>query len=229
MRRPVSVVGIADNVAGKAAQLATESSVGRGFDSVAEAVRFAPGMRSSIRSPCVANSRDSPAAAGGSGSTDPEPMGERWRRRRVSGPVPGSGIDCAVNFQLRYAPNNLAAVALRKRDYWAKFTTRSAGATYTPWQLWTFLAKRLGSKFCTTAFITSTDPIMAWKPTGDLREDGAKPPVWRTGGYKNLDDSRLWAIEASVCRNQPRHDFPETQCSFAQWEGPGGAIRIEMA
>ena len=51
------------------------------------------------------------------------------------------GLVAAVNFQLRYSPNNLAAVALRQAGLLGEVHDMEVQVrTYTPWKLWTFLA-----------------------------------------------------------------------------------------
>ena len=51
------------------------------------------------------------------------------------------GLVAAVNFQLRYSPNNLAAVALAKAGLLGELHDMEVQVrTYTPWKLWTFLA-----------------------------------------------------------------------------------------
>src|SRR5271167_4057960 len=51
------------------------------------------------------------------------------------------GLTAAVNFQLRYSPNNLGAVALHKAGLLGDLHDMEVQVrTYMPWQLWTFLA-----------------------------------------------------------------------------------------
>jgi predicted dehydrogenase len=226
------VVGIADNVAGKAAQLATESSVGRGFDSVAEAVRFAP--RDAIFDVAVPASQILgilPLLPEGAAVLIQKPMGETLEEATsIRALCRDRGLIAAVNFQLRYAPNNLAAVALAKAGLLGEVHDLEVQVrTYTPWQLWTFLAKapRLEILYHSIHYL---DLIRSWlgNPQGIYAKTVRNPQYGELAATKTSMILDYGPSKRVFVVTNHGHDFPETQCSFAQWEGPGGAIRIEM-
>lgn len=105
---------------------------------------------------------------------------KRWTRRRRFGRIClERGLVAAVNFQLRYAPNNLGAVALAKAGVPGDLHDMEVQVrTYTPWQLWTFLATapRLEILYH-SIHLPGPGPIVAGESGGRVREDGAEPTV----------------------------------------------------
>ncbi len=228
------VVAIADSVPGKAGELAAESGASRGFDSVAEAVRFAPADAVfDVAVPASAMVEVLPLLPRGAAVLIQKPMGETLEEARVIRQICRErGLTAAVNFQLRYAPNNLGAVALAKAGVLGELHDMEIQVrTYTPWQLWTFLAKapRLEILYHSIHYL---DLIRSWlgNPLGVYAKTVRNP---------NPTSAALAATKTSVILDYGEwrrvvvvtnhgHDFAETQCSFVQWEGTGGAIRMEM-
>src|SRR5258708_12558369 len=69
-------------------------------------------------------------------------MGETLQEARVFRDLCRSkGFTAAVNFSLRYSPNNLAVAALASSGLLGEIhDIEVQTSTYTPWHLWTFLA-----------------------------------------------------------------------------------------
>jgi predicted dehydrogenase len=141
------------------------------------------------------------------------------------------GLTAAVNFQLRFAPNNLGAVALANAGLLGELHDMEIQVrTYTPWQLWTFLAKapRLEILYHSIHYL---DLVRSWFGT---------PLGVYAKTVRNPQTSALCATKSSILLDYgdwkrvfivTNHGFdlaPDTQRSFVQWEGTGGAIRMDM-
>jgi predicted dehydrogenase len=226
------VVAIADSVVGKAAALAAEFGAGRGFDSVAEAIRFAPpDAVFDLAVPAAKILDVLPLLPKGAAVLIQKPMGETLEEAtRIRALCRERGLTAAVNFQLRYAPNHLGAVALAKAGLLGELHDVEVQVrTYTPWQLWTFLATapRLEILYHSIHYL---DLIRSWlgNPVGVYAKTVRNPQCATLAATKTsmILDYGEWKRVVVVTNHG--HDFAETQCSFVQWEGTGGAIRMEM-
>src|ERR1700734_3092298 len=110
------VIAIADSASGKAAELASEKGIARGFSSIEEAVGFAPADAIfDVAVPASQIMAILPRLPSGAVVLIQKPMGETLEEARViRDHCRQHGLIAAVNFQLRYSPNNLAAVALQQ-------------------------------------------------------------------------------------------------------------------
>ena len=141
------------------------------------------------------------------------------------------GLVAAVNFQLRYSPNNLAAVALHQAGLLGDLHDMEVQVrTYTPWKLWTFLATapRLEILYHSIHYL---DLIRSWlgNPIGVYAKTVRNPQTASLAATKSsiLLDYGEWKRVFIVTNHG--HDFSsETHRSFVQWEGTGGAIRMDM-
>ena len=226
------VVAIADRAAGKAAGLAAEFGAGRGFDSVAEAVQFAPADAVfDLAVPAAGILDVLPLLPKGAAVLIQKPMGETLEEAtRIREMCRERGLTAAVNFQLRYAPNHLGAVALAKAGLLGDLHDVEVQVrTYTPWQLWTFLATapRLEILYHSIHYL---DLIRSWlgNPVGVYAKTVRNPQCATLAATKTsmILDYGEWKRVVVVTNHG--HDFADTQCSFVQWEGTGGAIRMEM-
>jgi predicted dehydrogenase len=226
------VIAIADSVVGKAATLAKEFRAGRGFDSVSEAVRFAPADAVfDIAVPASQIASILPQLPKGAAVLMQKPMGETLEEARTIREIcRRQGLIAAVNFQLRYAPNNLGAVALAKAGLLGELHDIEVQVrTYMPWELWTFLATapRVEILYHSIHYL---DLIRSWlgNPLGMYAKTVRNPQCGNLAATKTsvVLDYGEW-VRVSVTTNHG-HEYPETQCSFVQWEGTRGAIRIQM-
>jgi predicted dehydrogenase len=136
-----------------------------------------------------------------------------------------------VNFSLRYAPNNLAAVALANAGLLGEIHDMEIQtSTYTPWHLWTFLATapRLEILYHSIHYF---DLIRSW--LGNPRSVYAR--TVKNPHTASLAATRTVAIldygdakRVFVATNHHHNFGPEHQHSFVQWEGLNGAARITM-
>lgn len=226
------VVAIADAVPGKAVSVAAEFGVSRTFDSVADAIRFAPGDAVfDVAVPASQILSILPHLPRGAPVLIQKPMGETLEEARAIRDLCRSrGLVAAVNFQLRYAPNNLGAVALSQAGVLGELHDVEVQVRiYTPWQLWTFLAKvpRLEILYHSIHYL---DLIRSWM--GTPRSIHAKtvrnpqcPELAATKTSMILDYGDWKRVLVATNHG---YQFPETQESSVQLEGIAGAIRMQL-
>ena len=227
------VIAIADSASGKAAELASEKNIARSFNSIEDAVRFAPSDAIfDIAVPATQILNILPQLPAGAAVLIQKPMGETLdEATRIRDLCRQRGLVAAVNFQLRYAPNNLAAVALERAGLLGELHDMEVQVrTYTPWKLWTFLATapRLEILYHSIHYL---DLIRSWfgNPTGVYAKTVRNPQTPTLAATKTsiILDYGEWKRVFVVTNHG--HDFaPETHRSFVQWEGTKGAIRMDM-
>lgn len=227
-----SVIAVADSVAGKATTLAKEFRAGRGFDSVAEAVRFAPADAVyDIAVPASQITTILPQLPKGAAVLIQKPMGETLEEARSIREIcRRQALTAAVNFQLRYAPNNLGAVALAKAGLLGELHDIEVQVrTYMPWERWTFLAKapRVEILYHSIHYL---DLIRSWlgSPFSVYAKTVRNPQCGTLAATKTsvVLDYGEWKRVFVVTNHG--HQYRESQCSFVQWEGTRGAIRMDM-
>ena len=227
------VVGLMDQDGDKAVALAAERRIPRAFSSIAETVRFAP--RDAVFDVAVPASQlvhilhQLPERAT---VLIQKPMGESLDEARIIRDLcRNHGFTAAVNFSLRYAPNNLAVVALANAGLLGEIHDMEIQtSTYTPWHLWTFLATapRLEILYHSIHYF---DLIRSW--LGNPRSVYAR--TVKNPHTASLAATRTVAIldygdakRVFVATNHNHNFGPEHQHSFVQWEGLDGAARITM-
>jgi predicted dehydrogenase len=227
------VVAIADNACGKAAALASEKGIVNSFDSIAEAVRFAPSDAIyDVAVPASQIMTILPQLPAGAAVLIQKPMGDTLDDARVIRDFCRErGLVAAVNFQLRYAPNNLAAVALEQAGLLGELHDMEVQVrTHTPWELWSFLATapRLEILYHSIHYL---DLIRSWlgNPLGVYAKTVRSPQHRALAATKStiILDYGEWK-RVFVVTNHGHDLSSETHHSFVQWEGTGGAIRIDM-
>jgi predicted dehydrogenase len=227
------VIAIADSASGKAAELASEKSIARGFASIEEAVRFAPpDAIFDVAVPASQIMTILPQLPSGAAVLIQKPMGETLAEATaIRDLCRQRSLIAAVNFQLRYSPNNLAAVALNQAGLLGELHDIEIQVrTYTPWKLWTFLATapRLEILYHSIHYL---DLIRSWlgNPVGVYAKTVKNPQSGALAATKSsiILDYGEWKRVFVVTNHG--HDFPaETHRSFVQWEGTNGAIRMDM-
>jgi predicted dehydrogenase len=227
------VIAIADSASGKAAELASEKGIAHSFDSIQEAVRFAPSDAIfDIAVPASQIMTILPLLPSGAAVLLQKPMGETLEEATaIRDHCRQRGLVAAVNFQLRYSPNNLAAVALERAGLLGELHDMEVQVrTYTPWKLWTFLATapRLEVLYHSIHYL---DLIRSWfgNPLGVYAKTVRNPQTAALAATKSsiILDYGEWK-RVFVITNHG-HDLPaKTHRSFVQWEGTGGAIRMDM-
>jgi predicted dehydrogenase len=227
------VIALADRAPGVAAQLAAANHVPHSFESVDEAIAFAPpDAVFDVAVPAAQLLAILPKLPVGSAALLQKPMGETLEEARALRDIcRARKLNAAVNFQLRYAPNNLGAEALAKAGVLGDVHDMEVQVrTYTPWSLWTFLATapRLEILYHSIHYL---DLVRAWfgNPQGVYAKTVRNPQSPGLAATKStiiLDygsDQRVFIV------TNHGHDLGEqSQRSFVQWEGTGGAIRMDM-
>ena len=227
------VIAIADSASGKAAELASEKGIAHSFDSIQDAVRFAPSDAIfDIAVPASQIMTILPLLPSGAAVLLQKPMGETLEEATsIRDHCRQRGLVAAVNFQLRYSPNNLAAVALERAGLLGELHDMEVQVrTYTPWKLWTFLATapRLEVLYHSIHYL---DLIRSWfgNPLGVYAKTVRNPQTAALAATKSsiILDYGEWKRVFVVTNHG--HDLPaKTHRSFVQWEGAGGAIRMDM-
>jgi predicted dehydrogenase len=227
------VIALADHETGKASAVARQHSIPAAFDSIAEAIRFAP--PNAVFDIAVPASQLlsllellPPRAA----VLMQKPMGATLEQAcTIRDLCRARSLTAAVNFQLRYAPNHLGAVALAEAGVLGDLHDLEINVrTYTPWHLWGFLATapRLEILYHSIHYL---DLARAWlgEPAGVYARTVRNPQCGNLAPTKSTilldygDDKRV------LITTNHGHEFPATsQQSFAQWEGTRGAIRMDM-
>jgi predicted dehydrogenase len=140
-------------------------------------------------------------------------------------------LTAAINFQLRFAPNMLAARQLEEsRILGPVHDMEVKVSVMTPWHLWDFLSKapRLEILYHSIHYL---DLVRSWfgNPRVVYAKTVVSPRTPKLAPTKSVilldyaDDKRVF-----ITTNHS-HDFAErSQESFVQWEGMNGAMRAQM-
>lgn len=227
------VAALVDVSLEKAEALAKEFHVPRGFSSVSEAIQFAPkDSLFDIATPAKVLPSILEQLPDGAAVLMQKPMGDTLAEAtEILRTCRRKGLTAAVNFQLRWAPNMLAARAITSSGALGELHDMEVKVSvHTPWELWSFLsaAPRLEILYHSIHYV---DLVRSW--LGNPRKVYAKtvksPRTPSLAATKSViildygDDKR-----AFVTTNHS-HDFdPHRQRSFVQWEGLSGAMRAQM-
>ena len=142
------------------------------------------------------------------------------------------GLVAAVNFQLRYSPNNLAAVALEQAGLLGELHDMEVQVrTYTPWKLWTFLATApTAGDPLPQHSLSRPHPLLVRQSPRRLRKDSSKPANRSARSHQILDPVGLRRVEARIRRHQSRPRLSRRRRTAASSSGKGqaGAIRMDM-
>lgn len=227
------VIALADTAPGKAAELAASFAIPRAFDSVADAVAFAPkDCVFDVAVPAAQLESVLQLLPPGSAVLMQKPMGETLQQARaIRDLCREKRLTAAVNFQLRYAPAHLGAQALARAGLLGELHDIEVQVrTYTPWQLWSFLATapRLEILYHSIHYV---DLIRAWlgTPRSVYAKTMRNPHTRQLAPTRSVvlldygDDKRVF-----IATNHGHRFARSSQLSFVQWEGTGGAIRMGM-
>ena len=224
------VLALTDIEPGKAAELAREYNVQHAFDSVNQAIDFAPSDAVfDIAVPASRLLTILPELPCGAAVLMQKPMGETLEEARIIRDLCRKReLRAAVNFQLRYSPNHLAAQALAAAGVLGQLHDLEVQvSTYTPWQLWTFLAAapRLEILYHSIHYL---DLIRAWlsNPQGIYARSVRNPHTAQLAATKSTMLLNYGDLTRVFVATNHGHDFPATQRSFIQWEGSAGAMRM---
>ncbi len=227
------VAGICDLDAAKAAALARQFAIPRVYSTLAEAVRAAPPEAVfDVAVPAPALQAVVAELPAGRAALLQKPLGESLAQAQaIAALCRRRQLRAAVNFQLRYAPNVLAARDLLAGGALGQLHAMEARVNvHMPWGLWTFLARhpRVEVLYHSIHYL---DLIRGF--LGDPRGVYAKtirhpatPDMGPTRSAIILDygDQFLATVTAT------HHNVfgPERQESFIRWEATRGMIIAQM-
>jgi predicted dehydrogenase len=227
------VIGLMDQDGDKAAALAAERRIPHAFSSVTEAVRSA--SRDAIFDVAVPASQlvhILPQLPDRAIVLIQKPMGETLQEARIIRDLCRSkGFTAAVNFSLRYSPNNLTVAALASSGLLGEIhDIEVQTSTYTPWHLWTFLATapRLEILYHSIHYF---DLVRSWlgNPQGVYARTVKNPHSANLAATKTIAILDYGNSKRVFIATNHNHNFgPEHQHSFVQWEGLKGSARITM-
>lgn len=227
------IVALVDSNLVRAQELAVLHGVPFATQNLAEAIRRTPkDCIFDVAVPSSAFLRILPELPDGSAVLLQKPMGESLEEAEaILALCHKKGLVAAVNFQLRWAPNMLAAGALYETGALGEIHDMEVQVnTHTPWELWSFLAAapRLEILYHSIHYI---DLVRAW--LGEPKSVYAKtvrsprtPDLAATKSVIILDYGD--SIRAYIATNHS-HDFgPTLQHSYVKWEGTTSAMQACM-
>jgi len=227
------VVAITDLDKSKAEGLAREFGIPRVLAGVGEAAAHAPrDAVFDIAVPASALVNVLPQLPDGAAVLLQKPMGETLSEARAILEICRTKrLTAAVNFQLRFAPNMLAARRLAESGALGKVHDMEVKVSVmTPWHLWSFLQKapRIEILYHSIHYV---DLVRSWfgNPRTVLAKTLVSPEAAQLAPTKSVivmdyeDDKRVF-----IATNHSHYFSAESQESFVQWEGTDGAMRAQM-
>lgn len=227
------VAALVDVDGGRAEQVAKQFGVPHAGTSIADAIRHAPSNAVfDVAAPAKAIPSILPQLPDGAAVLIQKPMGETLAEAtEILRICRNKGLTAAVNFQLRWAPNMLAARALSDSGALGILHDMEVSVScHMPWELWDFLrtAPRLEILYHSIHYV---DLVRSWfgNPVGVYAKTVKSPRTAELAATKSVmtfdygDDKRVF-----IASNHS-HDFDtKYQRSFVQWEGMEGAMRARM-
>jgi len=227
------VVAVVDRDRQKAEALAREFAIPFVGATIADAIAHAPSDAVfDCAVPAPAQTSVLPQLPDGAAVLLQKPMGETLAEAtEILHICRRKKLIAAVNFQLRWAPNMLAARALAETGALGALHDMEVSVScHMPWELWDFLktAPRLEILYHSIHYV---DLVRAWfgNPRGVYAKTVKSPRTADLAATKSVltfdygDDKRVF-----IASNHS-HDFdPKMQRSFVQWEGMTGAMRARM-
>jgi predicted dehydrogenase len=217
----------------KAEGLAKEFGIPHAGSSISEAIQYAPpDAVFDVAVPAKAIPDILPQLPHGAAVLMQKPMGETLAEAvEILKICRNKGLTAAVNFQLRWAPNMLAARVLSDSGALGTLHDMEVSVScHMPWELWSFLntAPRLEILYHSIHYV---DLVRSWfgNPLGVYAKTVKSPRTAQLAATKSVitfdygEDNRVF-----IATNHS-HDFdPKLQRSFVQWEGMEGAMRAQM-
>lgn len=227
------VVALVDTDREKAESLAKKFAIPHAGTSIADAIQYAPpDAVFDVAVPAKAIPSILPQLPDGAAVLMQKPMGETLAEAvEILKICRNKGLTAAVNFQLRWAPNMLAARALSESGALGELHDMEISVScHMPWELWSFLntVPRLEIIYHSIHYV---DLVRSWfgNPLAVYAKTVRSPRTPHLVATKSVitfdygDDKRVF-----IATNHS-HDFnPRMQRSFVQWEGIEGAMRGRM-
>jgi predicted dehydrogenase len=227
------VVALVDADLSRAASLADDFDIPYVANSIEEAIRRTPkDSVFDVAVPARALLSVLPLLPDGAGVLLQKPMGETLEEAHaIVDLCRRKGLAAAVNFQLRWAPNILAARRITDAGLLGQLHDIEVQiSVHMPWSLWTFLstAPRLEILYHSIHYV---DLVRSWlgNPLGVYARTVRSPRTPDLSATKTVltMDYGEW-MRVHIAANHS-HDFsPAMQRSHVQWEGTEGAMRAVM-
>jgi predicted dehydrogenase len=162
-----------------------------------------------------------------------KPLGETLNEAKaIAALCHDRGLKAAVNFQLRWAPNMVAARAITDSGGLGKLHDMEVQvSTHTPWEIWEFLklAPRLEIVYHSIHYV---DLVRSW--LGNPRRVYARTvrnprtPDFAATKSVIVMDYDDWTRVFIATNHKLDVPYPKLQRSFVQWEGTEGVMRAQM-
>ncbi len=227
------VVAVVDRDREKAEALARKFGIPFVASTIAEAVAYAPkDAVFDCAVPAPAQTSVLPQLPDGAAVLMQKPMGETLAEAtEILKICRSKGLTAAVNFQLRWAPNMLAARALYATGALGELHDMEVSLScHMPWELWSFLntAPRLEILYHSIHYV---DLVRSWfgNPLGVYAKTVKSPRTAQLAATKSVITLDYGNDKRVFIATNHSHDFdPKMQRSFVQWEGMEGAMRAQM-
>ena len=229
-----TVVGVYDKDPLAAEKLAADFEIPGVHGSLREAVEAAVEENAifDIATPASAIPEIINALPDGSGTLIQKPMGEDLEHaRQIRDLCRQKKLTAAINFQLRFAPNNAGARSLIDQGLIGELHDMEINVNvHTPWHLWGWLAEisRVEIVYHSIHYIDLIRSFLG-NPSGVYAKTTKHPSALhmeatRSSVILDYGDN----VRASVTTNHG-HDFSDKhQWSYVKWEGTKGAVRTQI-
>ncbi len=227
------VAALVDASQERAAGLAKKFAIPFASSSIAEAIRYAPADAVfDVAVPAKVIPAILPQLPDGAAVLIQKPMGDTLAEAvEILRICRSKGLVAAINFQLRWAPNMLAARALHDAGALGELHDMDVSVSvHMPWELWSFLstAPRLEILYHSIHYV---DLVRSWfgNPVGVYAKTVRSPRTPQLAATKSVitfdygDDKRVF-----IATNHSHDLHAKMQRSFVQWEGMNGAMRAQM-
>ena len=227
------VVALVDLDSQRAGELAARFGVRNVAATIAEAVRFAPASSIyDVTVPAPALRSVLRQLPDGAAVLLQKPMGETLEEAaEILDICQDKGLTAAVNFQLRWAPNMLAARALDHTGTLGPLHDMEVKVSaHQPWEMWSFLATapRLEILYHSIHYV---DLVRSWfgNPASVWAHTVKTPTTPDLAATRSVIVLDYGPSKRVYIHTNHSHTFHEKwQQSYAQWEGMDGAMRAQM-
>ena len=227
------VVAVVDRDRQKAEALARQFEIPFVAETIAEAIAYAPkDAVFDCAVPAPSQTSVLPQLPDGAAVLLQKPMGETLAEAvEILRICRTKGLTAAVNFQLRWAPNMLAARALDETGALGELHDMEVSlSVHMPWDLWSFLsaAPRLEILYHSIHYV---DLVRSWfgNPRGVYAKTVKSPRTAKLAATKSVITLDYGEDKRVFIATNHSHDFsPKMQRSYVQWEGMTGAMRARM-
>lgn len=226
------VAAIVDADAEKAARLARQFDVSFAGGSLEEARAKAPGDSIfDIAVPAGSILKVLPQLPDGAAVLMQKPMGNTLAEaEQILTLCHSKGLTAAVNFQLRWAPVMACARRLTDASLLGDLHDMEVHVNvFMPWNLWSFLATspRLEILYHSIHYV---DLVRSWfgNPERVIARTLRNPQTPKLAATKSIIVMDYGDWKRVYIATNHGHTFPDSQCSYVQWEGTNGALHALM-